>query len=76
MRILIKDGAVGTDVRRSPALLLAYRRYPARRETCGPRADQLGEASDQLQLRFLRRNVQSLLEEAEGFMQVWMSIER
>jgi hypothetical protein len=61
-------------VRNSPALLLAYRRYPARREPGGPRADQIGEASDQFQLRLLRRNVQRLLEEAERFVQGFVRV--
>lgn len=62
VRVLVEDGAVGADVARREALLLADGGYAARRQARRAGPDQLGRAPDQLELRQVGADVQLRLE--------------
>lgn len=68
VRVLVEDGAIGTNVAGLDVLLLANGSDTAGRETGGASADEFGEAADKLELgrsdlnvQLVGKQVQSLL---------------
>lgn len=70
VRVLVKDGAVGADVRCLEALLLADSGNAAGGQAGGPSADELGRLTDELQLGQVGSDVQLIEEEVEGLLEV------
>lgn len=68
--VLVEYGAVGTDMARAVALLLADGGDAAGRETGGASTDQLGGAADQLELLVVGGDLELGLEQLVGLGQV------